>query len=251
MKPIDRRRLGQLGRMVASVAYDVHGPQLDAPGTIPVVLGSRYGDLARSLELLAALARGEPMSPTGFSFSVHNAIGAMYSIARGDVSNYLALAGGSASAAMCLVEAAGLLADGAREVLVICYDAPLPTPYDVFTDDPAANYAWAWRVRHPVGSALDAPLGLPSAPCVEADHIVLRFRSSTTQTDNVAEAGGEPTAVAGAAISDPASAIERGLSTPRPDLPFGLDVLRFMLSADRELERAEGGTTWTWRRRNG
>jgi len=142
MPAMMRRRLGPLGRSAAQVAYGAHDGRLG----IPVVLGSRYGDATRSLDLLADLARGEAVSPTAFGLSVHNAIGAMYSIARGDRANYVSVAAGAASPAACLVEAAGLLADGAPEVLVVCYDAPLPGAYQTFEDEPGALYGWAWRV---------------------------------------------------------------------------------------------------------
>jgi hypothetical protein len=137
-----RRRLNGLGRLAVQVAY-----QADAAGqALPVVLGSRHGDATRSLDLLADLARGEAVSPTAFGLSVHNAVGAMYSIARGDHANFISVAAGRASAAACLVEAAALLAEGAPEVLVVCYDAPLPGAYAAWQDEPAASYGWAWRV---------------------------------------------------------------------------------------------------------
>lgn len=141
-----RRRLNALGRTALQPAFDVHTPAPD----VPVVFASRYGDASRALDLLAELVRGEALSPTSFGLSVHNAIGAMYSIIRGDRSNYLSVAAGPGTAAAGLVEAAGLLADGAPEVLVVCCDAPLPGGYATFEDGPAALYAWAWRVTAPV-----------------------------------------------------------------------------------------------------
>jgi hypothetical protein len=140
--PMLRRRLGPLGRMVVQVAYSAH----DASLGIPVVLGSRYGDTARSLELLTELAKNQALSPTAFGLSVHNAIGAMYAMARADRSNYVAVAAGAGTAAASLVEAAGLLADGAPQVLVINYDAPLPGILSALEPTPAALFAWAWRV---------------------------------------------------------------------------------------------------------
>jgi hypothetical protein len=170
---------------------------------MPLVLASRYGDAKRSLAMLAELARGEPLSPTAFGLSVHNAIGALYSIARGDRANYLSVAGGAASAASAVVEAAGLLFDGAPEVMVVCYDAPLPDAYARFHDEPAVPYAWAWRIGRP---AANEP----------------RFSLS------------------GTAMQD--------AGAPATELPYGLDVLRFMLSGDAELARAADRTLWTWRR---
>lgn len=143
MSPMLRRRLGPLGRMAAQVAWHC---QQDALG-LPVVFASRYGDSDRALKLLKDFAQDQPMSPADFALSVHNAIGAMYSIARSDTSAYSSVAAGPASAAAGLVEAVGLLQDGASEVLLVCYDAPLPGEYAAFADEPACAYAWSWRVR--------------------------------------------------------------------------------------------------------
>jgi hypothetical protein len=151
MAAMSRRRLSPLGRSAVQVMYDTRA-QLDAAAqaAAPVVLASRYGDATRSLALLADLVRGEAVSPTAFGLSVHNAIGAMYSITCGDRANYLSVAAGAASAVAGLVEAAALLADGAPEVLLVCYDAPLPGAYARFEDEPSALYAWAWRLTPPV-----------------------------------------------------------------------------------------------------
>ena len=119
---------------------------------MPIVFASRYGDARRSLGILQEMAREEPVSPTAFGLSVHNAIGATYAIARGDRSQHVALAAGAASAAAGVVEAVGLLHDGARQAMVVCYDAPLPAPYDEFHDEPQALYAWAWRLALPAAN---------------------------------------------------------------------------------------------------
>ncbi len=153
-----RRRFNPLGRMAAQVACACHAGELG----LPVIFASRYGDAARSLDLLGDLARGEPLSPTAFGLSVHNAIGAMYSITRGDQANYLSLAAGAGSATAALVEAAGLLHDGAQRVMLVCYDAPLPGAYACFDDEPVAPYAWAWRIALP---AQGQPHFLLSASC--------------------------------------------------------------------------------------
>jgi hypothetical protein len=142
MPAMQRRRLNGLGRAAAQVAWECHTP---APDT-PVVFASGYGDAQRCLHLLKEFAATEVASPTDFTFSVHNAIGAMYSISRGDGANYTSVAAGPASAAAGVVEACALLADGAREALVVCYDAPLPGEYAHFQNKPASSYAWAWRI---------------------------------------------------------------------------------------------------------
>ncbi|WP_296353648.1 beta-ketoacyl synthase chain length factor [Ramlibacter sp.] len=142
MPAMQRRRLGPLGRMAAAVAYDCQPNDPD----MPMVFASRYGDAVRALGLLKEFAHSGAMSPADFALSVHNAIGAMYSIARSDTSAYTSVAAGPASAAAGLIEAAGLLADGAQEVMLVNYDAALPGEYAAFEGGPACAYAWAWRL---------------------------------------------------------------------------------------------------------
>jgi len=145
MPAMQRRRLSPLGRAAAEVAWDCH----PSAGSVPVVFASACGDAARCLQLLKEFASVGDASPTEFTFSVHNAIGAMYSIARGDASNYTSVAAGRATAASGVVEACSLLADGAPEVLLVVYDEPLPADYKVFESEAACAYAWAWRIVPP------------------------------------------------------------------------------------------------------
>jgi len=142
---MQRRRLTRLGRMALQVAWDCQGCDAADLG-FPLIFASRYGDVERSLELLRGLDADNELSPTGFGMSVHNAVSGMYSIARGDVSPAVCVAAGASSAGAGLIEAAGLLADGAREVMLVAYDEPLPSPYESFADERACYWAWAWRL---------------------------------------------------------------------------------------------------------
>lgn len=134
-----RRRVDRLGRIALQATYQAHAEAPDAP----VLFASRYGDLSRSVELLTQLARAEPLSPTSFSLSVHNAIGALYSIAKGDTSSYGAIAAGEETVEAAFTEACGLLADGAARVLVVIYDEPVPAPWEHFSESVAFPHAWA------------------------------------------------------------------------------------------------------------
>ncbi|MCL7714688.1 beta-ketoacyl synthase chain length factor [Stenotrophomonas mori] len=142
---LQRRRIERLGRMAIQVACWCEPPGDHAP--FPLVFASRHGDVARSLSLLEALVEEQAMSPTAFGLSVHNAVAAMYSIIRGDRGNYLALAAGGGTVEAACMEAAALLADGAQEVRVIAYEAPLPAVYSAFSTEPEAGFAWCWRLR--------------------------------------------------------------------------------------------------------
>ncbi|MFO1340709.1 MAG: beta-ketoacyl synthase chain length factor [Burkholderiaceae bacterium] len=214
MPAMARRRLNPLGRMAAQVAYDTARPvAADGAAGTPVIYASRYGDAGRSLALLADLARGEPVSPTAFGLSVHNAIGAMVSIARGDRSHHSALAGGASSAGAALVEAAALLADGEDEVLVVHYDVPLPGDYAAFADEPPAAYAWAWRVAAPQPGEGRLRLSLQPAH------------------DGAPDSGAEEAAGA------------------LPGLPFGLGLLHFGLSPRAAAwQRLADGHRWCFTR---
>ncbi|WPB57069.1 beta-ketoacyl synthase chain length factor [Xylophilus sp. GOD-11R] len=144
-----RRRLGPLGKYASQVAYDCQGDD----DHLPFVFASRYGDSTRSLNLLGDYSNGSPISPADFALSVHNAISAIYSIARKDRGFQSSIAGGRFSAEAGLVEAVSLLDDGAQAVMLVHYDEPLPGEYAAFSDEPSSAYAWAWRVSRPAHAA--------------------------------------------------------------------------------------------------
>lgn len=135
-----RRRADKLGRAALQTAY------WSEPGDNPVVFASRYGEIARSVGMLEQLAVGETLSPTAFSMSVHNAIGALFSIARENRSNYTAVAAGDETVEAAFTEALGLLADGNPRVTVIYYEAPLPAVYASFDAFPSFTRAWACQL---------------------------------------------------------------------------------------------------------
>jgi hypothetical protein len=140
-----RRRAGLLGKMALEVAYQCIG---DRTG-VPTVFCSRHGEVSRSVELLGELAKGEPLSPTAFGLSVHNATGGLFSIARADRAANIALSARDSSIEHAVIEACGLLADGAAAVLLVAYDCPLPPLYTEFQDCDEQPYAWAWLIEPP------------------------------------------------------------------------------------------------------
>jgi len=137
-----RRRAGFLGRMALEVAYECLGQDAD----VPTVFCSRHGEVARAVGLLGDLARGEPLSPTAFGLAVHNASAGLFSIARADRANHVALAAGAATLEHAVIEACGLLADGAPMVLLVACDAPLPDVLSDFEDCDEQPFAFAWAM---------------------------------------------------------------------------------------------------------
>ena len=147
MSPMLRRRVSRIGRLACQVAYWCQNNTND----VPLVFASRYGDAGRSLALLGELIHDRPVSPNGFSLSVHNAISGLYSMATAQHQNIIAVAAGRATTVAALIEAAGLLFDGHPEVLIVHYEAPLPDAYSEFQDETACEYAWAWRLALSTG----------------------------------------------------------------------------------------------------
>lgn len=143
MAPMLRRRAGQLGKMALEVAYECLGGQAG----VPIVYCSRHGEVGRSVELLDAMARGEALSPTAFGMSVHNAIPGLLTIARKEQANHIALAAGQSSLEHAVIEACGLLADGAPQVLLVMADTALPELYAAFEDCSEQAFAFAWLLE--------------------------------------------------------------------------------------------------------
>jgi hypothetical protein len=179
MPALLRRRAGLLGRMALEVAYGCLGQEAD----VPTVFCSRHGEVARAIDLLGDLARGEPLSPTAFGLAVHNASAGLFSIARADRANHVALAAGPATLEHAVIEACGLLADGATMVLLVACDAPLPDVLSGFEDCDEQPFAFAWAMvpagEQPVrlGWRGQAPsIGTPSGTRTPGALDVLRFQ---------------------------------------------------------------------------
>jgi hypothetical protein len=143
MAPMLRRRAGFLGKMALQVAYECLGNRTG----VPMVFCSRYGEIARSVELLTDLAQGAPLSPASFGLSVHNATCGLFTIARNDQCNASAVAGGHGTVEHAVIEACGLLADGEPAVLLVVYDTALPSIYSCFQDCDEQPHAWAWLMQ--------------------------------------------------------------------------------------------------------
>jgi hypothetical protein len=213
MASMQRRRLSRLGRAAVQVAWQCQG---DDAG-LPTVFVSRYGDVQRSLAAIETLEVSGDMSPTLFASSVHNAIGAMYSIARQLQGNLVCLAAESDGVAAAMVEVAGLLADGADRVLIVCADEPLPPRWSELDPRPAATYAYALRV----GAA-------------EAGRPTLRLKLGDSNRVK---------SQLGSGLASPA-AVDAG-----PGLPDDLRVLALLLrNAASSLTQISGRRRWQWTR---
>jgi hypothetical protein len=130
-----RRRADRLGRMALAVLYQGTCP------AAPIIYCSRYGELGRVVRLLEELAATGSVSPQGFSVSVHNAIAGLYSIATRGRENVQSIAAAEATPLAGLVDAAGLLADGAEAVRLVLCDEPVPPVFGAFAEPTDCPYA--------------------------------------------------------------------------------------------------------------
>jgi hypothetical protein len=121
-----RRRLGPLARMMLHVAHACAQDIAD----LRLVFASRHGELGYTVALLRALAAGEPLSPTVFSLSVHNAAAGLFSTYRADRAESTALAAGEETLGYALLEGhCQLVLEPQRPVLMVYGDEPLPREY--------------------------------------------------------------------------------------------------------------------------
>lgn len=140
---LQRRRLSRLARMAFAVAT----PLAEGQPPMPLVYASRHGETPRTFAILSDMAREEPLSPTQFSLSVHNAIIGLWSIQQHDRSEMTALAAEGDGLEHAVMEAALLLAEGAPSVLVVVAEDQPPAAYQPWIDDVPFPYALALRLR--------------------------------------------------------------------------------------------------------
>lgn len=135
---LQKRRLSPLARAACAVAW--HCRQL--AGEMPTVFFSEHGESQYYFEMLHDMAEGECLSPSRFSLSVHNAIAGLFSIQTESLEPYVSLAGGTEGLFAAYIEAAGLLLE-APQVMIVCYDQPLPIQYQAYTTSSTNTWALA------------------------------------------------------------------------------------------------------------
>ncbi|PWK87727.1 beta-ketoacyl synthase chain length factor [Fulvimonas soli] len=164
---MQRRRLSRLARMTMEAAWPLcgEGEQL------PFVFGSRHGETPRTFALLGELADQQPLSPTQFGLSVHNAIAGQWSILRGQRGESVALAGEADTFEHAVLEGAMQLAAGAPAALVAVAEELPPPAYDGWIGDVPFSYAVALRlgrVEPSMDTSADARWRLRLAPAAGA-----------------------------------------------------------------------------------
>ncbi|MFC3284892.1 beta-ketoacyl synthase chain length factor [Litchfieldella rifensis] len=146
-----RRRLDSAGRATCEILG-----ALDPEANCPLVHASRHGDATHTLEMLAALTRGDPVSPTRFSMSVHNAVLGVHSIATRHYLPMQALGACGHEFEALLYEAQGYLMEGHSAVVVVFSEGSLPPAYHGHAESPDGPCAVGLRLTAGPGTALMA-----------------------------------------------------------------------------------------------
>ena len=139
-----RRRLGPLGRMGVACGLGVAPASTGSEGDADIVFCSRHGDIPLAHQLLTALVAGEPMSPAGFSMSVHNTVPGVLDLARKARIGHTAIAAGAQTLSAGLTEAwLRLAARRWLDVVLVFAETPLPELYGQFAEDDLGGTALA------------------------------------------------------------------------------------------------------------
>ena len=123
------------------MAFSVGWPLAEGLQDLPLVFISRHGETPRTLDILSDLANEQPLSPTQFSLSVHNAVIGLWSILRNETSEMTALAAAGDGLEHGMLEAAALLNEGAPAVLLVITEEQPPAAYANWIVDVPFPYA--------------------------------------------------------------------------------------------------------------
>lgn len=142
LPPMLRRRCGALARIMLAVAFECTPPELR--GRVRTVFASRHGNINESIDLLMRLSRGQPLSPTRFSHSVHNAQAGLYGIATENRQASSSIAAQEDTFGCGYLEALTHLArEPGRPVLLVVGDVPLAETFAALVEEPVASYGVA------------------------------------------------------------------------------------------------------------
>jgi hypothetical protein len=124
--PMLRRRCSLLTRMVLEVgAAAMRSAQLP-PDQVGKIFASRHGEIQTLSGLFGDLAKGDPLSPTAFSTSVHHSAAGYLGIVYGNRFPSRAVSAGDQSLAAGLLEAFGMIRRHGIPVLVVFADETFP-----------------------------------------------------------------------------------------------------------------------------
>ncbi len=140
-----RRRMSKISKLAVHGAIEA----LKENHIDYMVFASRHGELHRSVKIIQDILSGEDASPMAFSQSVHNTAGGLTTIATKKKIPMTSVAAGDNTFQSALLDAwAYLESEPNHNVLVVCFDEPLPSEYDQFETEDYQAYALSLVLSH-------------------------------------------------------------------------------------------------------
>ncbi len=137
-----RRRCSPLARIMLETAYA--SCPAEERAQVRTVFASRHGNINESIPMLDRLAERQPISPTKFSHTVHNAQAGLFSIATENRQASSSVAAQQDTFACGYLEAlTHLQRDPRSGVLLVMADIPLAPTFAKLVEEPAATYGLA------------------------------------------------------------------------------------------------------------
>lgn len=127
---MQRRRFSRLTKMMLDVSF-----QCQAAPNCRSVFASRHGELHRTIGLLEDIIEKQPLSPLGFSQSVHNTGSGIFGILTNNTAPSTSIAAGTETLSQAMVEAFAQLHQSPEPLLLVFGDDPVPPVYDEFTQE--------------------------------------------------------------------------------------------------------------------
>jgi hypothetical protein len=161
-----RRRCDLLSRMMLRAAHTCV-PDAHERARLRTVFASRYGSFNATVRMMEGLARNEPLSPSLFMQSVHNAQSGLFSIWSKNTAASTAIAGRGDTFACGFVEALCQLHEGGGPILLLTGDEALPPPVAHLSPERFGPYATALLLaRDGDGVAIDFEIGAADGDAV-------------------------------------------------------------------------------------
>ncbi|MCA1778087.1 MAG: beta-ketoacyl synthase chain length factor [Xanthomonadaceae bacterium] len=169
LSPRERRRAPATVRLSFAAAEQACAMAEISPDRPAAVFSSAMGDAELADYMCRTLAEcSQPLSPTRFHNSVHNAAAGYWSIGTGAFADVTAVSGWNDSAVAGLIEASTRAATGSGPVLLVVYD-----------DYGQGPLTRVWPVRQPFSAAL--LISAPSTKNHSLAHLALRASNARNQ----------------------------------------------------------------------
>lgn len=160
LPPLLRRRCTPLSRAMLHVAF-LACPETER-ASVRTVFASRHGENREAHPLFDLVVTGQPLSPTRFTHTVHNAQAGLYSIATGNRCASSAISGGTDTLGAAFHEALGHRErEPGRAVLVVLGEVPAADFVRESTGEPPASFAVGLLVA---GAEAGEPVGYELLP---------------------------------------------------------------------------------------